>query len=240
MRHEAMEGSTIKTILIIDDEAQIRELLSIYLKNYGFATYEAGNGVDALAVFSNVQIDLVIADIMMPMMDGYELLKKMRHISEVPFLFLSAKSDDMDKIIGLQLGADDYVGKPFNPIEVVSRVQALFRRMDVFSKGEKQNHEIIQIGDVMLDLVSCKLYKNGQQKEVTSYEFKILSLLMKHAGRVFTKASIYEHVWGQEYIGDENLIMVYISKLREKIEDNPRKPVYLITIRGLGYRFEKK
>lgn len=228
----------MKTILIIDDETEIRELLTIYLKNHGYATLEASNGVDALSVCKREQIDLVIADIMMPTMDGYELLKKIRQNSQIPFLFLSAKSDDMDKIYGLQLGADDYVGKPFNPLEVVSRVQALFRRIDAFAK-QNDDQEFIEIGDVKLDLKSCKLYKAGVQKELTSYEFKILSLLMRQAGRVFTKASIYEHVWGEEYIGDENLIMVYISKIREKIEDNPRKPAYLITIRGLGYRFEK-
>ena len=227
----------MKTILIIDDEAEIRELLTIYLTNHGYATFAAGNGVEALTLLHEKPIDMVIADIMMPQMDGLELLKKMRQNSQIPFLFISAKSDDMDKIYGLQLGADDYVGKPFNPLEVVSRVQALFRRIDSFAKTDKQ--EFIEIGDVKLDLKSCQLYKSGIEKELTSYEFRILELLMGQAGRVLTKAHIYEQVWGEEYIGDENLIMVYISKIREKIEDNPRKPVHLITIRGLGYRFEK-
>jgi DNA-binding response OmpR family regulator len=177
---------------------------------------------------------------MMPGMDGLELLKRMRPHYPVPFLFISAKSDDMDKIYGLQLGADDYVGKPFNPLEVVSRVQAIFRRMDAFAKAEKQEQEVLEIGDIKLDLESCKLFKSDLAKEITSYEFKILALLMGQAGRVLTKAHIYEQVWGEEYMGDENIIMVYISKLREKIEDNPRKPVHLITIRGLGYRFEKE
>lgn len=225
--------------MIIDDEAEIRELLIVYLKNHGYATYEAGNGVEALSVLQQQQIDLIIADIMMPGMDGFELLKRLRLDSQIPLLFISAKSDDMDRIYGLQLGADDYVNKPFNPLEVVSRVQAILRRIDVRGAQEKSEQAVIEIGDVMLDETSCKLYKSGVEREMTSYEFKILALLMGQAGRVFTKAQIYERVWGEEYIGDENLIMVYISKLREKIEDNPRKPVYLITIRGLGYRFEK-
>ncbi|WP_159881624.1 response regulator transcription factor [Paenibacillus puerhi] len=229
----------MKTILIIDDEAEIRELLTIYLTNHGYTVLEAGNGKEALSVWQEEQVDLVIADIMMPEMDGFELLKQLRQESQIPFLFISAKSDDMDKIAGLQLGADDYVGKPFNPLEVVSRVQALFRRIDAFARQEREDQDVLEIGDVKLDLSSCLLYKSGVAKELTSYEFKILALLMGHAGRVFTKAHIYERVWGEDYIGDDNLIMVYISKLREKLEDNPRKPAYLITIRGLGYRFEK-
>ncbi|OBY77286.1 DNA-binding response regulator [Paenibacillus sp. KS1] len=229
----------MKTILIIDDEAEIRELLTIYLTNHGYATITAGNGAEAMTILQEQSIDLVIADIMMPQMDGLELLKKTRQNSQIPFLFISAKSDDMDKIYGLQLGADDYVGKPFNPLEVVSRVQALFRRIDSFAKVDRQEQEVIEIGDVRLNTRSCQLFKSGIPRELTSYEFKIVELLMREAGRVLTKAHIYEQVWGEEYIGDENLIMVYISKIREKIEDNPRKPVHLITIRGLGYRFEK-
>ncbi|MEQ7053706.1 response regulator transcription factor [Paenibacillaceae sp. P-4] len=229
----------MKTILIIDDEAEIRELLTIYLTNHGYAAITAGNGAEAMTILQENPIDLVIADIMMPQMDGLELLKKTRQNSQIPFLFISAKSDDMDKIYGLQLGADDYVGKPFNPLEVVSRVQALFRRIDSFAKVDNHEQEFIEIGDVRLNIRSCQLFKSGIQKELTSYEFKIVELLMREAGRVLTKAHIYEQVWGEEYTGDENLIMVYISKIREKIEDNPRKPVHLITIRGLGYRFEK-
>lgn len=229
----------MKTILIVDDEAEIRELLTIYLNNHGYATITAGNGAEAMTILQENPIDMVIADIMMPQMDGLEVLKKTRQNSQIPFLFISAKSDDMDKIYGLQLGADDYVGKPFNPLEVVSRVQALFRRIDSFAKPDKQEQEFIEIGDVRLNIRSCQLFKSSIQKELTSYEFKILELLMREAGRVLTKAHIYEQVWGEEYIGDENLIMVYISKIREKIEDNPRKPIHLITIRGLGYRFEK-
>lgn len=225
--------------MIIDDDPQIRELLVIYLNHAGYETREAGSGEEALSIFRAEPIHLVVADIMMPGMDGFALLRHLRNGSAVPFLFLSAKSDDMDKIRGLQSGADDYVGKPFNPLEVVSRVQALFRRMDAYAGQDALDRETIRIGDVTLDLRGCKLLKSGVEKDMTSYEFKILSLLMGQPGRVFTKSHIYEQVWGEEYMGDENLIMVYISKIREKIEDNPRKPVYLVTIRGLGYRFEK-
>ncbi|WP_025027913.1 response regulator transcription factor [Caldalkalibacillus mannanilyticus] len=232
----------MKKILIIDDEAEIRELLAIYLRNHGYDTYEANDGVEAFSLFQKESIDLILADIMMPQMDGTMLLKKIRRSSNIPFLFLSAKSNDLDRIYGLQLGADDYVSKPFNPLEVVSRVQALFRRIESCQAlGRKEmERECIEMGDIQLDLKGCKLYKSGVQKELTSYEFKILALLMEHAGKVFTKAHIYERVWGEEYMGDENLMMVYISKIRDKIEDDPRHPQYLITIRGLGYRFEKE
>lgn len=234
-----MEVSEIKSILVIDDEAEIRELLIIYLKNQGYLTFEAGDGSEALIILQQHAIDMIIADIMMPGMDGFELLKKIRLDSQIPLLFISAKSDDMDRINGLQLGADDYVNKPFNPLEVVSRVQAIFRRIDAAAKPEGSRPAVLTIGDIQLDEDSHRLYKNGIEKEMTSYEFRILALLMREAGRVLTKSQIYEQVWGEDYVGDENLIMVYISKIREKIEDNPRKPVYLITIRGLGYRFEK-
>ncbi|GFN32183.1 DNA-binding response regulator [Paenibacillus curdlanolyticus] len=210
------------------------------MRNYGYGCFEAGNGKEAYAIFQKERIDLVLADVMMPEMDGIELLKTMRQQSQVPFLFLSAKSDAMDRINGLQLGADDYIGKPFNPIEVVSRIQALFRRAESYAQMSHQRREQIEIAGIKLDLESCQLYVHGEKKDMTSYEFRILALLMSNAGRVYTKAQIYEQVWGEEYMGDENLVMVYISKLRDKIEDNPRKPVHLITIRGLGYRFEKR
>lgn len=231
----------MKTVLIIDDEKEIRELLSIYLHNMGYAILEAGNGAEALAIFQREGADLIIADIMMPEMDGIELLRTLRRDSQVPFLFLTARSDDMDKIYGLQSGADDYVAKPFNPLEVASRVQAMFRRLDAYGRqSQESGQEFLEIGEIQLDLKGCRLFKAGEEKELTSYEFKILALLMEQAGRVLTKAQIYEQVWGEEYLGDENIIMVYISKLRDKIEDQPRKPVHLVTIRGLGYRFEKQ
>lgn len=231
----------MKTVLIIDDEKEIRELLSIYLHNMGYAILEAGNGAEALAIFQREGADLIIADIMMPEMDGIELLRTLRRDSQVPFLFLTARSDDMDKIYGLQSGADDYVAKPFNPLEVASRVQAMFRRLDAYGRQSQEfGQEFLEIGEIQLDLKGCRLFKAGEEKELTSYEFKILALLMEQAGRVLTKAQIYEQVWGEEYLGDENIIMVYISKLRDKIEDQPRKPVHLVTIRGLGYRFEKQ
>lgn len=230
----------IKKILIVDDETEIRELLKIYLKNHGYKTFDASNGLEALSVLKDNDIDLILVDIMMPKLDGIEFVKKIRKDSVIPIIFLSAKSEDMDKIFGLQIGADDYIAKPFNPLEVVSRVQALLRRVEKYTnKDENNKDDIIEIGDLKLDTISCILYKSGNIKEITSYEYKILSMFLKNPGRVYTKAQIYETAWGEDYLGDENIIMVYISKIRDKIEDNPKKPKYLKTIRGLGYRFEK-
>lgn len=230
----------IKNILVIDDESEIRELLKIYLKNHGYNILEASNGLDALSIFCDKDIDLVLVDIMMPKLDGIEFVKRLRQDSVIPIIFISAKSEDMDKIFGLQIGADDYIAKPFNPLEVISRVQSLLRRVEKYSVNSKANEErIIEIGDLKLDMEGCELCKSGKVKELTSYEYKILSMFMKTPSRVYTKAQIYETAWGEGYLGDENIIMVYISKIREKIEDNPKKPKYLKTIRGLGYRFEK-
>lgn len=229
-----------KRILIVDDETEIRELLKIYLNNHGYRTFEASNGLEALSIFYDNDIDLILVDIMMPKVDGIEFVKRIRKDCVIPIIFLSAKSEDIDKIFGLQIGADDYIAKPFNSLEVVSRVQALLRRVEKYSAASESNEEkIIEIGDIKLDTISCILYKSGDIKEITSYEYKILSMFMKNPGRVYTKAQIYEKAWGEDYIGDENIVMVYISKIRDKIEDNSKKPKYLTTIRGLGYRFEK-
>lgn len=229
----------IKKILIVDDEAEIRELLKIYLNNHGYQTFEASNGLEALLMLNN-DVDLILVDIMMPQLDGVEFVKRVRKDSSIPIIFISAKSEDMDKIFGLQIGADDYIAKPFNPLEVVSRVQALLRRVEKYTiNNEYKESNIIEAGDIKLDTISCELYKSGELKDLTSYEYKILSMFMKNPGRVYTKAQIYETAWGEDYLGDDNIIMVYISKLRDKIEDNPKKPRYLKTIRGLGYRFEK-
>lgn len=229
-----------KKILLVDDEVEIRELLKIYLANYGYVIFEANNGLDALSILESNDIDLLLVDIMMPKMDGIELVKRVRTESGILIILMSAKSADMDKISGLQVGADDYIVKPFNPMEVVSRVQALFRRMEKYSVPTTNNEsENIEIGDLKLEPLSCLVYKSEKIVACTSFEYKILYMLMKNPGRVYSKAQIYENIWGEDYLGDENIIMVYISRIRDKIEDDPRKPLYVKTIRGLGYRFEK-
>jgi DNA-binding response OmpR family regulator len=206
----------LNSVLVVDDEKEIVELIDFYLKNNEYNTYRAFNGKEALEIFEKEQIDIIILDIMMPKLDGKEVLRKIRNKSNTPIIFLSAKGEDIDKIDGLFLGADDYLAKPFNPIELIARVKALLRRSTVF---------------------------NNQREESTSIiinEYKLICFLMKNQNKVFTKGQLYEQVWDQSYLGDEKIIMVYISKLRDKIEYNPKEPKFIKTIRGLGYIFEGK
>ena len=236
----------MSTVLVVDDELEIVELLKIYLNNAGFHVFEAYNGEAALQILAKQKIDIVVLDIMLPKIDGFQLIRKIREHLDLPVMVLSARGEDMDKIYGLGLGADDYVAKPFNPLEVIARIQALLRRYGNIKANDKLNHlapnnqagECIKFGDWILRQDSCELYKNDAKVELTSMEYKLLLFLITNPNRVFTKQQLYERVWGQEFIGDENIIMVYISKLREKIEGDPKNPRYLKTIRGLGYRFE--
>lgn len=227
------------TILIADDEAEIVELLRLYLeKEYNII--EANSGTDALMQVQNHNIDLAILDIMMPGLDGLQLIKKIREAYHFPVLFLSAKSEHHDKILGLELGADDYISKPFNPLEIVARVGALLRRVHHFDAQivEEKEAEQIVLGELTLDQSQCMLYRAGEPVVLTSTEYKILELMMKQPGRVFTRKKIYEAVWEDFYVYEDNSIMVHISNIREKIEKDSKKPEYLKTIRGLGYKIE--
>ncbi|WP_234540449.1 response regulator transcription factor [Paenibacillus pseudetheri] len=227
------------TILIADDEAEIVELLRLYLeKEYNIV--EANSGTEALLQVQNHKIDLAILDIMMPGLDGLQLLKKIRESHHFPVLFLSAKSEHYDKILGLELGADDYISKPFNPLEIVARAGALLRRVHHFDAQiiEEKADEQIVLGELRLDQSQCLLYRSGEAVILTSTEYKILELMMKQPGRVFTRKKIYEAVWEDFYVYEDNSIMVHISNIREKIEEDSKKPVYLKTIRGLGYKIE--
>lgn len=232
------------TVLLADDEREIAEILSLYLENAGFRVICAYDGREALEVLrdADVNVDAAILDIMMPEMDGYTLVREIRRDSSIPILILSARSDDSGKILGLDLGADDYITKPFNPLEVTARVQAQLRRFYRLNSAASQaTDDRIRAGGLELDKASCSLSKNGNDIPLTAIEYKILKLLMENRGKVFTKSRIYEHVWdGGFYESDDNTIMVHISRLREKIEDDPKNPEYLKTIRGLGYRFERE
>ncbi len=230
------------TILLADDEREIVDILSLYLENAGFNVICAYDGREASDVLRkpDVRVDAAILDIMMPKMDGYTLVKEIRKDSSIPILILSARSDDSGKILGLDLGADDYITKPFNPLEITARVLAQLRRYYRLNAAAAVTSERIKAGELELDKASCSLSKNGTDIPLTAIEFKILRLLMENRGKVFTKSRIYEHVWdGGFYESDDNTIMVHISRLRDKIENDPRNPEYLKTIRGLGYRFEK-
>ncbi len=221
------------TILIAEDDSDIRELLRLYLESEGFSVMCAENGLAALNIARENIPDLAILDIMMPQMNGYELTRALRSLGDIPIIILSAKDQDNDKILGLNIGADDYMTKPFNPLEIVARVRALLRRT------KKASSDLISVGELTLNTSSCTLTKRETPISLTPTEYKILSRLMRSPGRVFTKVQLYESVSGEYFVSDDNTMMVHISKLREKIEDDPREPRYIITVRGLGYKLEK-
>ncbi len=226
-------------ILIADDEVEILEILELYLEKEGFQVFKAEDGLKAWQVIEQEDINIAIIDIMMPMIDGFNLTKKIRSCYNTPIIILSAKDQDNDKILGLGLGADDYVIKPFNPLEIVARVQAQIRRF--YNLNSNNNvKKLITVGEIELDTFNRSVNMRGNTLELTSIEYKILNLLMENSGKIFTKKEIYEGVWEDYFAGDDNTIMVHISNLRDKIEQNSKKPVYLKTIRGLGYKFEKK
>lgn len=221
-------------ILVVDDEKDLRDVLKLYLENAGYEVLEAENGVVALEVIKNSDISLMILDIMMPEMDGFELIKSLDVQRSFPVIFLSARTKVQDKILGLNLGADDYIEKPFDPGEVLARVMVALRRVKKEVVSEVIN------GDLTWNTEDRTIYKDGNKLDLTAKEYKLLSLFMKRPGKVFTKHEIYELLWEEPYYNDDNTIMVHISKLREKIEENPREPKKIKTIRGIGYMLEKE
>ncbi|HWL26574.1 MAG TPA: response regulator transcription factor [Ureibacillus sp.] len=234
-----------KNILIVDDQPEIAELLSLYLEKEGYTIVQANDGMDALMHISKGNIDLMLVDLMMPIIDGYQLIKKVRETMQIPIIIISAKQEYQDKILGLDIGADDFIQKPFEPLEVIARVQALMRRTYNFSNPKQAEvAETIRkvVGDLTLDEATFSIIRNDDVISLTKIEYKILDLLMSTPGRVYTKQQIFENAWDDYYFGGEedNTINVHISKIREKIELNPKKPVYIKTVRGLGYKFEKQ
>ena len=222
-----------QTILIAEDEADIRNILRLYLESENYEVLEAADGESAVAAVRNGSPDLVILDIMMPKLDGFAVVRAIRQQSDIPVLILSARNQDNDKILGLNLGADDYIAKPFNALEIVARVKAHLRRSD------RSRMAVYSAGGLTLNPETCTVTKDGEPVLLTPTEYKLLSVLMRSPGRIFTRVQLSEAINGEYYENDDNTMMVHISKLREKIEDNPRKPARLVTVRGLGYRFEK-
>lgn len=228
-------------ILIAEDDRDIVNLLTLYLENDGYEVVSAGNGRDALEIARREPVDLAVLDIMMPEMDGYTLIRELRQFSHMPILILSAKNQDTDKILGLNMGADDYLAKPFNPLEMVARVRSNLRRCHQFNTtGPADGEGRMVLGPLVLDRNTCVLTKDGREIPLTPMEYKVLALLMQSPNRIFTKQQIYEQISGAFFESDENTIMVHISRIREKIEDDARKPRYIKTVRGLGYKFESK
>ncbi|MFV0353233.1 MAG: response regulator transcription factor [Oscillospiraceae bacterium] len=230
------------TILIAEDDGDIVNILKLYLQSSGYTVLTADNGLDALQIAMEEPIDLALLDVMMPKLNGFELTKKIREVKNIPILILTAKMDDEDKIQGLNLGADDYLTKPFNPLEIVARVSANLRRFYQLGAGDdKDATELprLTLGELEVDPATFKLYKSGTEILLTPNEFKLLCHMMKAPGRVYTKSQLCEAVNGEYYENYENAIMVHISHLRDKIEDDPKNPRYIINVRGVGYKIEK-
>ena len=231
-------------ILIVDDEKEIRDLIDIYLKGEGYETIKAENGEEALNILKANDIDLIILDIMMPKVNGIEACLKIREEKEMPIIMLSAKSEDMDKILGLNTGADDYLTKPFNPLELVARVKSQIRRYKKFSNKtniakEEISDNILEIDEIKVNLDTHEMFKDNQEIKLTPTEFDILVLLGKNKGKVFSIENIYNSVWKQDFMQSDNTVMVHIRKIREKIEEDSRNPKYIKTVWGVGYKIDR-
>ncbi|MEH7458733.1 response regulator transcription factor [Bacillus sp. JJ1127] len=224
-------------ILLVEDDISIQEMVETYLTKEGFQITIASDGEEGVTKFLKGSFDLIILDIMMPKLDGLEVVRIIREKSAVPILMMSAKDTDVDKAIGLGLGADDYICKPFSMIELAARVKASIRRSTKYSATE-QKEETIKIGDLKIDLINFTVQKKEKQLKLTLKEFEILKLFVKNQNRVFTKAQIYNLIWNEEYYGDDNVINVHMRRLREKIEDDPSNPEYIKTLWGIGYKLE--
>ncbi|OCT16209.1 DNA-binding response regulator [Paenibacillus pectinilyticus] len=229
-------------VLVVDDDIDIQEAIEIYLKGEGMEVIKANNGLEALRVLEDKEIHLIILDIMMPQMDGIQATFKIRESRNVPILMLSAKTEDTDKIVGLNVGADDYVTKPFNPLELIARVKSQLRRyttLGPFGTTEKAAGEALSVRGLVLNQVTKEVTVDGEDVRMTPTEFKILELLMVNKGRVFSIDDIYEKVWKDPSFHAENTVAVHVRRIREKIEINPKDPKYLKVVWGVGYKMEK-
>lgn len=229
------------TILLVEDELGIRETVKIFLKSQNYEVIEAENGKEGLVALQNNDIHLAIVDIMMPVMDGLTMTMKLREVSDIPVIFLTAKTEDIDKITGLNLGADDYITKPFEPMELIARVNSNLRRyeqiLNLKGSTQKPSNQLI-VGGLVLDQETKEVFVNGQSVRLTKKEFQILELLMSYPGKVYSAEEIYESIWEETAINTET-IMVHVRRLREKIEANPKHPEYLKAVWGVGYKIEK-
>jgi DNA-binding response OmpR family regulator len=223
-------------ILIADDENDIRNLVKISLEENGYTVLTAKDGKEAWDILAAQNVHLAILDVMMPVVDGFNLLRKIREHSTIPVIFLTARADDMDKVLGLGLGADDYIAKPFSTAELVARVGAQLRRNNEYLSPKEKSPASITYGNLSIDKEKCCAFKDGELIELGAKEYKLLLHFIEHPERVFTKRQLYRAVWGEEYYYDDNTVMVHISRIRNRIEDDPQNPKYLKTIRGIGYK----
>ncbi|MFO1444500.1 response regulator transcription factor [Bacillus sp. Bva_UNVM-123] len=223
-------------ILIIDDDKEIRNLISIYLENEGMQTHRAEDALEGLQLLEEYDFDLIILDIMMPKMDGIQACIKIREERNMPIIMLSAKSEDMDKIQGLTSGADDYLSKPFNPLELIARVKSQLRRSNKYNTSIRKNKNIMEIGSLQINVDTRQVYVQKKEVRLTPKEFDILELLARNKGIVLSVQKIYEAVWKEDFFKSDNNVMVHITKIRDKIEEDPKHPIYIKTVWGVGYK----
>ncbi|MBO9607567.1 MAG: response regulator transcription factor [Paenibacillaceae bacterium] len=227
-------------VLVVDDEPEIREALIIYLKSEGIHVFAAASGAEALDILERETIHLIIMDVMMPQMDGIKATFKIRETRNIPIMMLSAKSEDTDKIMGLNIGADDYMTKPFNPMELIARVRSQLRRYTNLGAAESARRDRIVIKGLVLDRDMKMVSVDDDEVRLTPKEYKILELLMENKGRVFSIEEIYDKVWNEPFYLSENTVAVHIRNIREKIEINPKEPKYLKVVWGIGYKIDPK
>ena len=238
LAYERMCGGYMATILVVDDEVEIADLVEIYLQNDGFDVIKAYGGRDALtALETHPEIMVIILDIMMPDIDGMELCRQIRKTSNIPIIMLSAKSEDMDKIMGFGTGADDYVTKPFNPLELTARVKSQLKRYQNLSLHTEQD-DSISVGNLTIEKNAHRVLRGNEEIALTPIEFEIFWMLVSHPGRVYSTEEIFEQVWKEQVYEVNNTVMVHIRRLREKIEPDPKKPTIIKTVWGVGYKVE--
>ena len=229
-------------VLVVEDDEQIRDGIEIYLKSQGYEVSKAADGIEGLEILKEKEIHLAIIDVMMPRMDGIHMVMRLRKEYDFPVIMLSAKSEEVDKIMGLNMGADDYVTKPFQPLELLARVNSHLRRyqrfLEIAGAGKEEPENIYRIGGIELNEDTKEVFVDGETIKMTPMEFKILALLMRNPGRVFSAEEIYERVWNERAINTDT-VMVHVRKIREKIEYNPKEPKYLKVVWGVGYKIEK-
>ena len=231
----------MQTILVCDDDKQIVDAIDIYLTGEGFQVIKAYDGYEALEIIETDSVDLMIVDVMMPGLDGIRTTLKVRETSSIPIIILSAKSEDTDKILGLNIGADDYLSKPFSPLELVARVKSQLRRYTQLGNMSQQaNEQTFKCGGLTINDETKEVWVDDDLIKLTPIEYNILLLLVKNAGKVFSIDEIYEQIWNEEAIGADNTVAVHIRHIREKIEINPREPRYLKVVWGVGYKIEKQ
>lgn len=223
-------------ILIVEDEEALSDPLAFLLGREGFQTIVVGNGLDALPVFDREGADLVLLDVMLPGMSGMEVCRKLREVSSVPIIMLTAKDSELDKVLGLELGADDYVTKPYSARELIARIRAVLRRRS--AETDSATESVLQGGPVRMDIDRHVVTVNGEEISMPLKEFELLEILLRNVGRVMTRGQLIERVWGADYVGDTKTLDVHIKRLRSKIEPDSSAPQYVVTVRGLGYKFE--